>query len=185
MSSLPTHRIAKARSICPCATTNTSPHTPFFFDSMTHPWYFDLISAMSRSSRLVTSSGDLEASFLSAIPRPLSHLLNHLRVGILSPRTSIPPDIPLFALAPLFPLLSDSLTSQALVVTVVPLLYILCDLYFCLSQDASVSMLSLVLLPRKSVMAAKVQKLEGSLRAFTRGNISRMSISSVRSKLME
>jgi hypothetical protein len=46
---------------------------------------------------------------------------------VLSSRTSIPPDIP-FSLAPLLPFLADRRARDALIITIVPLSYILRDL---------------------------------------------------------
>lgn len=59
-SSLPIHRIAKARRMCPCATTRTSPapHSSFGLP-MTGLWYVSLISDIRASRRDTTSLGDL------------------------------------------------------------------------------------------------------------------------------
>lgn len=58
------HRIAKARRMCPCATTRTSPDTPSPLGfPVTSLWYLDRISSISVSNRSVTSFGDLVSSW--------------------------------------------------------------------------------------------------------------------------
>lgn len=61
--SLPIHRIAKARRMCPCATMRTSPapHSSFGLP-MIGLWYVSLISDIRASRRDTTSLGDLNNS---------------------------------------------------------------------------------------------------------------------------
>ena len=88
--------------------------------------------------------------------------------NILSTRTSIRPNIPR-PLPPLSPLLPNLLTSQPLIITIIPLPNSLRDLNLGLGPNS----LSRIppLIPGESFSTADLEELEGALGAMARGDV--------------
>lgn len=92
-------------------------------------------------------------------------------LNLLATRASVPPNVPALTQPLLLSTAADLGTRHALVVTVVPLSDTVSDLNSGVTGGASLFVLFPVGLPRKRLVQAEVEKLEGSLGALARRDI--------------
>lgn len=126
------------------------------------------ISSISRSTRAVTCSGDLDV--LLAKRERREYQTSQKDEYVLSAWAPIPPYIPRLkpGLAPHLPNLS---AGDALIIAVIPLPDILCDLHLSICLDFLFRQ-RCCFLPRQPLSAADFEKFEGALGAATGRDVS-------------